>query len=73
MNDELVIQFLESKISVTKLIELKSILAEYPGSSTVVLRIIKDFSDNSSALLELKSIKVSPSLDLMLDLFEFMA
>ena len=72
MEDEFTIQIFESDISVEKLVQLKSIFYEYPGTSIVVIRIIKDLSDFSPSVLELKNIKVNPSIDLMLDLMEFM-
>ena len=72
MEDEFTIQIFESDISLEKLVQLKSIFCEYPGTSIVVIRIIKDLSDFSPSVLELKNIKVSPSIDLMLDLMEFM-
>ena len=72
MEDEFTIQIFESDISVEKLVQLKSIFYEYPGTSIVIIRIIKDLSDFSPSVLELKNIKVNPSIDLMLDLMEFM-
>jgi len=72
MKDDLYLLIYESNISKYFLLTLKNIFLEHPGETKVVLKVVNDIEDFSHKFVQLKRIKVDPSIDLLLQVMHLL-
>ena len=69
MEKDLLIKVDEKRINLDFLLDLKEIFKKYPGETNVIMKIVQS-EDVNYKLLELKSLKVFVSIDLMIEIME---
>lgn len=69
MEKDLLIKVDEKRINLDFLLDLKEIFKKYPGETNVIMKIVQS-EDLNYKLLELKSLKVFVSIDLMIEIME---
>ena len=69
MEKDLLIKIDEKRINLDFLLDLKEIFKKYPGETDVIMKIVQSEELNYK-LLELKSLKVFVSIDLMIEIME---
>tara|TARA_A100001015_G_C14980989_1_gene709431 strand:+ start:885 stop:1100 length:216 start_codon:yes stop_codon:yes gene_type:complete len=69
MEKDLLIKIDEKRINLDFLLDLKEIFKKYPGETNVIMKIVQS-EDLNYKLLELKSLKVFVSIDLMIEIME---